>query len=203
MLKTVPLLAALPDERLRAVREGSVRRSHRPGEVLRVFGDPATHLLLLLHGRVSATATTTTGREVRFGEWAGPCALDKVAVIDGRGHTATLTAESPCLVRSLPRERFLELLDGAAPVRRHVLRVLAEQARSQQERWAATATLPTEARLAAWLLRQAADSGGPVPLPGGQQGLAALLGPAPVTVLTSDPGDLRTLCGPRVHVAEV
>lgn len=43
--------------------------------------------MLLLCGRVAATATTRSGRVVRFGGWAGPCALDKVAV-NQHGDTA-------------------------------------------------------------------------------------------------------------------
>jgi CRP/FNR family transcriptional regulator, cyclic AMP receptor protein len=182
-LRALPLLAGLTDDRLRALWTDSVPRGNPAGQVLRHAGDPATHLLLLLRGRVTATAGTPAGRVVRFGEWAAPCSLDKVAVIDGGGHTATLTALTPCLVRSLSRDRFLTLVDGASPVRRHVLRVLADQARRQQELYVTAATLPTEARLAAWLLAAAATtSDGRVSLPGTQQTLADLLGVTRVTV---------------------
>lgn len=181
-LRAVPLFASLRDEQLQKMFDGSVPRRHGAGEALRVAGDPATHLVLLLEGQVSATATTPSGRVVRFGTWKAPCALDKVAVIDGGGHTATLTAEVSCRVRSLPRERFLRLVDDASSVRRHVLSVLAERARHQQEQWVATATRSTEARLAAWLLHQAATYGGLAPMPRGQQELADLLGVTRVTV---------------------
>ncbi|MEU4719519.1 Crp/Fnr family transcriptional regulator [Nonomuraea dietziae] len=182
-LAAVPLLATLPEDRLRALWRYSLPRRHQAGEVLRGIGDPAEHLLVLLRGRVSATAGTAAGRVVRFGEWAGPCALDKVAVIDGRGHTATLTAITTCSVRSLPRARFEELVDDVPSVRRHVLRLLADHARQQQERFADAATLPVEARLATWLLaRAAASPHARVELPGTQQELADLLGTTRVTV---------------------
>ena len=93
---------------------------------------------------MAATVTTSAGRIVHFGDFAAPCALDKVAVIDGRGHTATLTALTACAVRSLPRDLFDALVDSAPAARRHVLRVLADHARHEQERFAATATLSTE-----------------------------------------------------------
>jgi len=140
-------------------------------------------LLLLLRGRVAATATTSAGRVVRFGDFAAPCALDKVAVIDGRGHTATLTALTACVVRSLPRDLFLTLVDCTPAVRGHVLRVLAGQVRSQQKQFAATATMHTEARLAGWLLENAAvASDARVTLPDTQECLADLLGVTRVTV---------------------
>ncbi|MDT0318286.1 Crp/Fnr family transcriptional regulator [Streptomyces millisiae] len=181
-LGAVPLLAGVPDDRLRELWAASVRRSLPAGRTLRHAGAPATHLLLLLRGTVAATGHTAAGRTVRYGESIGPRALDKVAVIDGLGHTATLTAVTPCAVAALPRDRFLALTDDAASVRRHVLRVLAAEARHQQARFTATATLPAEARLAAWLLTEAAtrrDSAIPV---GTQQDLADLLGLSRVTV---------------------
>jgi CRP/FNR family transcriptional regulator, cyclic AMP receptor protein len=176
----VPLLAALPEERIHSLWTASAPRRYAAGEALRNAGDPATHLLLLLHGRVAATSTAPGGRTLRHGEWAAPCALDKIAVIDGHGHTATLTALTPCAARALPRDRFLALVDDVAAVRAHVLRVLAEAARHAQDRLAATAALPAEARLAAWLLARAATT---VPLPGGtQQALADHLGTTRVTL---------------------
>lgn len=179
----MPLLATLPEDRLRVLWSGSLPRRYHAGEILRSAGDPAEHLLLLLRGRVAATAGTAAGRVVRFGAWTGPCALDKVAVIDGRGHTATLTAITGCTVRSLPRTRFEELVDDVPSVRGHVLRLLADQARLQQKRYTNAATLPVEARLATWLLeRSAATPHARVELPGTQQELAESLGTTRVTV---------------------
>ncbi|GAA2668014.1 hypothetical protein GCM10010400_31040 [Streptomyces aculeolatus] len=183
VLRGVPLLRGLPPARLRALWHRSVPRRYAAGDVLRTAGDPAGHLLLLLDGRVAATVVSAAGRVVRVGAWSGPCALDKVAVIDDRGHTATFTALTPSTARSLPRADFLALVDGAAAVRAHVLRTLAAQARDQQTRFTAAATLPTPARLAAWLLAEAARlHSARVPLPGGQQPLADHLGVTRVTL---------------------
>ncbi|GID11079.1 hypothetical protein Aru02nite_19680 [Actinocatenispora rupis] len=150
------------------------------GGVLCRAGEPATDLPVLLAGRVAASAATASGRVLRFGEYAAPCALDKVAVTDGGGHTATLTAVGPCRVYRLPRARFLDLVDDHAPLRRHLLRKLADTARDERRRWL-TAGVPAQARLAGWLLDRAADDD-VVRLPGGRQDLADLLGVTRVTV---------------------
>jgi CRP/FNR family transcriptional regulator, cyclic AMP receptor protein len=182
-LARMPLLGMLTQVRLRTLWAKSRPHRYVARQVLRNAGDPATHLLLLLQGRVAATVTTVAGRIVRVGDFAAPCALDKIAVIDGRGHTATLTALTACAVRSLPRDRFDALIDSAPAARRHVLRVLADRARHEQERFAATATLSTETRLAVWLLEQAGrKSDSRVPLPGSQESLAHLLGVTRVTI---------------------
>jgi CRP/FNR family transcriptional regulator, cyclic AMP receptor protein len=184
-LGAVPLFASLPEPRLRELWAASVPRGYPVGSVLRPAGAPADHLLVLLRGRVAATGTTGGGRVVRYGQWDGPCALDKVALLDGRGHTATFTALAHCAVRSVRRETFFGLVDDAAAVRAHVLAVLARQARAQQQRLTETATLPAEARLAGWLLAQAAASApgsACVRIPGTQQALADTLGVTRVTV---------------------
>ncbi|MFR0352930.1 Crp/Fnr family transcriptional regulator [Streptomyces sediminimaris] len=180
-LRDVPLFAGLPDDGLRDLWQASVARRYGGGEVLRAQGAPAGHLLVLLEGRAAASATTAGGRVVRFGAWEGPCALDKVALLDGAGHTATYTALTPCAVRAIARPRFTALLDDSATVRAHVLRLLAAQARAQQDRLTDAATLPCEARLAAWLLAASAADG-QVSLDGGQRGLADSLGVTRVTV---------------------
>jgi len=183
LLAKIPLLAALTHERLRSLWTASLPHHYAARQVLRHAGDPATHLLLLLRGSAAATTTTAAGRVVRFGNFVGPCALDKVAVIDGRGHTATFTALTPCAVRSLPRDRFHALIDSAPSARKHVLRVLAEHARRHQQQFADTATLRTDARLAAWLLNEAGvASNDRVNLPGSQEYLADLLGVTRVTI---------------------
>jgi CRP/FNR family cyclic AMP-dependent transcriptional regulator len=180
-LRDVPLFGPLPDSDLRSLWDISVPRRYDSGEILRAEGTPADHLLVLLAGSAAASATTPGGRVVRFGAWPGPCALDKVALLDRAGHTATFTALTPCAVRAVPRARFMALLDDSAAVRAHVFRLLAAQARAQQHRLTDTATLPCEARLAAWLL-DASATGDAVPLPGGQRELADLLGVTRVTV---------------------
>jgi len=182
-LAKIPLFGTLTEARLRKLWAKSRPHRYVAEQVLRNAGDPATHLLLLLHGRVAATIATSAGRIVRVGDFAAPCALDKVAVIDGRGHTATFTALTHCAVRSIPRDLFFTLVDSAPAARRHVLRVLADQARHEQERFAATATLSTDTRLAVWLLRHAGrTSDSRVTLPGSQESLADLLGVTRVTI---------------------
>ncbi|MFF4259066.1 Crp/Fnr family transcriptional regulator [Streptomyces sp. NPDC001663] len=180
-LRDVPLFSALPDPDLQRLWQVSVPRRYDTGELLRTQGTPADHLLVLLDGATAASATAAGGRVVRFGAWDGPCALDKVALLDRAGHTGTFTALTPCAVRAVPRARFMALLDDSAAVRAHVLRLLAAQARTQQQRLTDAVTLPCEARLAAWLL-EAAAADGRAPLPGGQNELADLLGVTRVTV---------------------
>ncbi|MCX4700321.1 Crp/Fnr family transcriptional regulator [Streptomyces sp. NBC_01373] len=143
--------------------------------------------MVLLEGRAAATATTAAGRAVGFSTWTGPCALDKVALLDGSGHTATFAALTPCAVRAVPRARFTALLDDSATVRAHVFRLLAAQARAQQDRLTATVTLRCgarpDSRPGSWSGRRRADpSPPPCPCPAAKRELADLLGVTRATV---------------------
>lgn len=182
-LRAVPLLASLPDGRLRSLWDASLARDYAAGEVVKMAGAPADRLLLLLRGRVSASVVTQDGRVLRLGEWPAPCALDKVAVLDGGGHTATLHAQAPSCVRSVPRGQFLDLVDDAAAVRAHVFAILGDQVR-RQHHMRAIITLPAEARVATWLIDAATTGADPasVALPGSQHALAELLDLSRVTV---------------------
>lgn len=184
-LRQVPLLAALPEARLRSLWSTSLARDYAAGQIVRMAGAPADRLLVLLRGRICATTVTREGRVLRLGDWSAPCALDKVAVLDGRGHTATLTAVETSVVRSVSRTQFLDLVDDATSVRTHVFAVLADQVR-RGHRMHATITLPADARVAAWLMdavtTDAAHASTCVSLPGSQHALAELLGLYRVTV---------------------
>ena len=135
-----------------------------------------------MEATVVALRTTADGRELRFGQLVGPCALDKTAVLDGDGHTATFRAQGECLVWSVARADLLGLIDDDASLRQHVMVQLASSVREQTDRLVETAFADARQRVACWLVRSLSDAGTTVPLPGSQQALADTLGLSRVTV---------------------
>jgi CRP/FNR family cyclic AMP-dependent transcriptional regulator len=183
VLAEVPLLAPVDEHRRQRLWDCSVERIVEAGEVIRLQDEPADQLLVLLSGSVVASSAAVSGRTLRLGEFHAPCVLDKIAVIDGNGHSATYAAIDRCVLRAIPRRRFVELVDDLPAVRRHVIRVLAEQVRGQQRRLLAVTAPRADSRLASWLLEQAAArSSLAVALPHRQQDLAEILGVTRVTV---------------------
>ncbi|GAB3876854.1 hypothetical protein GCM10029964_024710 [Kibdelosporangium lantanae] len=116
---------------------------------------------------LTAVHDTAAGQRRRLGEFAGPCAVDKAAVLDSRGHTATWIAATRCQLGFVPAAEFRTLLDEVPEARRHVFAVLAKSLRDQQEDLVYTSFADATTRTAAWLVRQ---GGSRVPLPGAQQG---------------------------------
>ncbi|OLF17498.1 Crp/Fnr family transcriptional regulator [Actinophytocola xanthii] len=189
MLADVPLLATVDRERLGRLAEVAPARTVEADTVLAVHGDPATHLIVVESGGVTATRDTVTGRRLRLGEFPAPCAVDKAAVLDGGGHTATWLTSARSRVRLVPAAELFALVDDVPAARRHVLAHLARRLRDQQDDLVRTTVADGVTRTAAWLVRAAAAGGARVLLPGAQQGLAEAIGMTRVSVNRA----LRTL----------
>jgi CRP/FNR family transcriptional regulator len=185
MLADVPLLATLPEEHLAHLAAVSRTRDVAPGSVVAIRGEPASHLIVVETGTLAAVHETAAGHRRRLGDFPGPCAVDKAAVLDGRGHTATWLATTRSRLRLIPAPEFLALVDVPS-VRRHVLTHLATQLRHSQEDLTLTSYADATTRVATWLTRAATSR---VLLPGAQQGLAETLGLTRVSVNRA----LRTL----------
>ncbi|HEX6358549.1 Crp/Fnr family transcriptional regulator [Actinophytocola sp.] len=185
MLADVPLFRLLPTASLDRLAAMSVVREVGADTVVAVRGEPARHLLVVETGGVTAVHETAAGQRRRLGEFVAPCAVDKAAVLDGGGHTATWVTTARSRLRLVPAASFLAVVDVLA-VRAHVFAHLAGQLRERQEDLVLTSFADATTRVAAWLLR----SGEPrVRLPGAQQGLAETLGLTRVSVNRA----LRTL----------
>lgn len=187
MLSDVPLFATLPPATLDHLAAVSPPRTVPANTVIALRGDPARHLVVAETGGLTAVHETASGHRRRLGEFAAPCAVDKAAVLDNAGHTATWITTAVSRLRLVPAREFLELIN-VPEVRAHVFTQLAAQLRKAQADLVLTSFADAPTRVAAWLVREATPS---VALPGAQQGLAEALGLTRVSVNRA----LRTLTG--------
>jgi len=116
-LAAVPLLRTLPRAPLEALAGQLPSRGVPAGQVVARAGDPATHLVIVERGSLSAARDTADGTRVQFGSVAGPCTLDKAATLDEAVHTATWTATTACQVRLLPVQLLRQLMGEHAALR--------------------------------------------------------------------------------------
>ncbi|TYB48126.1 Crp/Fnr family transcriptional regulator [Actinomadura chibensis] len=136
-----------------------VPRRCRAGEVLLRQGDPASHVLLLMSGRVKALLTLPDG-EVLLLAVRGPGELlGEVGVLGGDGRSATVVAIDPCAVRALSADRFRALLRESG-AEEELLRRAMRRLREGEEWRAETAALPAGPRVVRALLRLAVPGGG-------------------------------------------
>lgn len=181
-LANVPLFAGLSEAKIARLAERFPVRPVADGTVVALRGQPAEHLLVVEKGALTAMYETTQGRTLRLGTFAAPCAIDKTAVLDARGHTATWIADGPTAIRRVPAAELLDLVANVPSARQHVLRHLAGQVRGHQQQLVTTTFGDATARVAAWLVRTAGESGTRVVLPGAQEGLGHAVGVTRVSV---------------------
>jgi CRP/FNR family cyclic AMP-dependent transcriptional regulator len=185
VLSDVPLFAPLPPAALDHLAAVSPLRTVPTDTVVALRGAPARHLVVAETGGLTAVHETASGHRRRLGEFPAPCAVDKAAVLDNAGHTATWITTSTSRLRLIPAPEFLTLVN-VPEVRTHVFTQLASQLRATQADLVLTSFADAPTRVAAWLVHAAAPN---VPLPGAQQGLAETLGLTRVSVNRA----LRTL----------
>lgn len=182
VLAKVPLFAHLDEDQLRLIARQSTQRTVAAGSIVVGFGQRADHLIIVETGTLTAVHETAAGQRLRLGQFAAPCAVDKTAVLDAAGHTATWIAETRSQLRLVRRDDLLNLIDNVPAARRHILVHLATQIRHQQEDLVNISFGDTTTRVAAWLVRAAGEGGVRVILPGAQQGLGEAIGASRVSV---------------------
>jgi CRP-like cAMP-binding protein len=141
--------------RLEGLAARSVVRTVDAGRIVALRGRPATHLIVVERGALTASHSTPGGRRLRLGRFAAPCAVNKAAVLDGGGHTATWTTATRTRLRFVPAHDLLAIVDDVPAARRHVLAHLARTVRDQQDDLARAHVADVTTRTAAWLLRAA------------------------------------------------
>lgn len=108
-LRTLPLLADLPDDVVGEVAAQARRRAVRPGEVLCRVGEPGDAFYVLEEGMVRVLVPTPRGEELVAqlgpGQWFG-----EMALITGEPRSATVIAAVETTLMVLERRAFHELL---------------------------------------------------------------------------------------------
>jgi CRP/FNR family transcriptional regulator, cyclic AMP receptor protein len=142
------------------LRSAGVGRRFRRGEVILRQGDPPSHVLLLISGRVKVLLALPSDEILLAVRGPGEL-LGDVAVLgdEEEGRSATVIAIDPCVTSVLPAARFRALVHSAGlgdELLRSALRRLREG-----ERWRAeTAVLPAAPRVARALVRLAGRGAG-------------------------------------------
>lgn len=142
-----------------ALVAAGVRRRFRAGDVLLHQGDPPSHVLLLMAGRVKALLTLPDGEVVLLAVRGPGELLGEISVLGGDGRSATVIAVDPCVTRVLPADRFRALLRSSG-AEDELLRRAMRRLREGEAWRAETAVLPAGPRVVRALLRLAVPGEG-------------------------------------------
>ena len=155
------LAAILPADQWNLLVANGVSRVFAPGQTLMRQGEQATHVLLVLAGRLKVSRVDVEGNTVVLAVRGAGELLGELGLFDpDRRRSATATAIDRCATRVLPTERFTAVSQQLGLQERllsHVTRRLQEA----EEVRAELSVLPAGPRIARCLLRFSAEGGGP------------------------------------------
>jgi CRP-like cAMP-binding protein len=126
ILGDVPLFADLSRRHLNRVAGLATTRWYQPGSAIVTAGGPGDSFFVILNG----TATVRAGRRrvvLQTGDFFG-----EMSLIDGEPRSATVTARAEVLVMTVPRSKFLKLLQSEPKVAQTILVALSRRVRALQ-----------------------------------------------------------------------
>jgi CRP/FNR family transcriptional regulator, cyclic AMP receptor protein len=127
-------------------------RFHEPGTILLRQGEAATHVLVLVAGRIKASRTSADGSVLVLGVRGPGEILGDLAVLGGERRSATITAMDRCETRVIAADRFL-LLVRSLGLESQLLRHMMARIREGEAWRAELALLAAGPRLARTLMR--------------------------------------------------
>ena len=129
LLRKVPLLAALPEVQLGDLASYLKEKHFRRGEYIIYEGDEGNELFIIIEGLVKITKLNEDGREKILATLGEGEFFGELALVDGAPRSATVQAKSVCIMYSLARNEFMNLLRQAPEVSLSIITVLARRLR--------------------------------------------------------------------------
>ena len=159
MLRRHHLLAVLePDEAAALLKHASLRR-FRPGETVFRREDPGDGMYGVLAGQVVVTVESEAGKELILNMFGPGDFFGEIALLDGKGRTATAVARESAELLFLARHAFLPFIEGHPRIAIRMMALLCDRLRRTTQLVEDSAFLNVTTRLAKLLLVLAAQHG--------------------------------------------
>ncbi|HTI21027.1 MAG TPA: family 2B encapsulin nanocompartment shell protein [Kutzneria sp.] len=120
-------------EVLAALAGRFTQRHFAAGDTIVSAGSAADELYLIVHGRVDKVGTGKYGDEAGLGTLADGDHFGEQSLVDEGGWPFSVRANTGCVVLSLPRGTFLQIMDSAPALRSHVDGYRARGGKSQNK----------------------------------------------------------------------
>lgn len=153
------LLAALEPAEAEALLAYAIRRRCKPGEILFRRGDPGDGLYGVLSGRVAVSIESLDGKELVINSFTAGDFFGEIALLDGKGRTATAIAREPSELLFLARRSFLPFIEQRPAIAIRMIAFLCERLRRTTDLVEDAAFLDLATRLAKQLLALADSYG--------------------------------------------
>ena len=128
LLERVPLFAGVPDAGLEEIARIVDEVDVPAGTALTHEGRHEGYFFIIVSGTVRIERGGQTINTIGPGDFLG-----EIALLDGGPRTATATTETPCLLLSMTHERFFDLIDSSASVRKAIIESVGQRLRGLDE----------------------------------------------------------------------
>lgn len=169
------LLGQLRPEEAAELLAQVASRAVAAGQTIFRKDDPGDGLYGVLAGRVVATVTSPSGKELILNRFGPGEFFGEIALLDGKGRTANAVAREPTGLMFLARRAFLPFLERRPEVAARMIALLCERLRHTTDLVEDAAFRNVPARLAKQLAALALAGGSPA-VAIGQRELAQMLG---------------------------
>ena len=154
-LKSISLLADLPEKALIDLAKRCIWRNFAPGEQLINRQSDSCDLYFIVKGRSQVVNFSLSGREVTFDDRESGEYFGELAALDGKPRSANVIALENTVVACLSREGFHDMLLTYPQVAVRILKDMAKIVRVSTDRIMDLSTLGAHNRVHAELLRLA------------------------------------------------
>ena len=128
VLRSVPLFQGMTDRSVETIASLAEEARFAAGSTLVREGDPGDRFLIIRDGSAVVDQGGRTIRELGSGDFLG-----EISLIDGRPHSATVTATAPIDALAIDRAGFTRLMDDFPSVRHDVINVLTQRVRASAD----------------------------------------------------------------------
>lgn len=152
-LDKIELLQLLAETERQAVARHCRWRRYDGGEQILDRDSASQDVLFITEGEVRVVNYAASGRETTFANVSAGSHIGEIAAIDGLTRSASVVAVTACTIATLPRDRFVDLVENHAAVAFRLLRHLTGMIRTNNERIAELSTIGAVQRVYRELLR--------------------------------------------------
>jgi CRP-like cAMP-binding protein len=153
------VLSRLPAELADYIRARANVIQARAGRTLVSLGDSSNAVYLVLQGRAQATVVSLAGREVILNDLEEGDFFGELAALDEQPRSATVVAQSDCVLAVLPGEDFRQAVTEIPAAALWLARRLTGQIRNLTEKVFELNALRVRSRLHCELLRMCRHAG--------------------------------------------
>ena len=161
LLRLHPFFAELSEQDGEALLKRTRTRRVPAGHVLFQEGDAGDGLYGILAGRVAFTVDSVQGKGLILNVLGPGEFFGEIALLDGKGRTATAVARDACQLLFIARKEFMAFFGQRPEAMSRIIELLCARLRRSTEYIADTAFLDLSTRLAKQLVNLAHDDGSP------------------------------------------